>query len=243
MMDVERNDVNISKLFNWGRVYEVTNSDNEVEALVYMKVLGDADVNKARVHAIRKSADLRRKLSDLNSDERVIFIKPMDALELEDLYNLITVFSMREISNDAYKNVNVKKPVPPKSNASLAKMEKYQKEVDEYPGLFREAVEKQMKVEVDKLLKVLKTESKESLYKRYVSTLTDELCEQEALNSYRNIEVYLGCYKDDEYKELFFSSFDEYDNLPAEVKADFRAAYDRLDIRVDELKKLREATR
>jgi hypothetical protein len=56
------------------------------------------------------------------------------------------------------------------------------------------------------------------------------------------MELYLGCYKDDGYKERFFSSFEEYDNLDTQVKADFRAAYEKLDMRADELKKLREAT-
>jgi hypothetical protein len=242
MIEVERNDVDISRLFNWGRKYDITNAEGEVQATVYMKLMGDADVNVARVHAIRKSADLRRKLLDLTSDERVVFIKPIDALEMEDLLNLITVFSMREITGEAYKNVQVRKPVAPKSNANLAKMEKYQKEVDEYPALFRAAVEKQMQSEVAKLKVQLKTETHESLYKKYVATLTDELCEQEALNSYKNIEVYLGCYKDDSYKERLFASFEEYDNIPTEMKNEFRSAYDKLDIRVDELKKLRAAT-
>lgn len=242
MIEVEKNDVDISKLFNWGRKYEITDSEGAVQATVYMKLMGDSDVNIARVHAIRKSADLRRKLQDSKSDENVIFIKPMDAIAMEDLLNLITVFSMREITAEAYKNTSVKRPVQPKSNASLAKMEKYQKELDDYPALYRAAVEKQMKSEVDKLKAQLKTESHEALYKRYVSTLIDELCEQEALNSYKNIEVYLGCYKDENYKERFFSSFEEYDNIPTEMKNEFRNAYDKLDIRVDELKKLRAAT-
>lgn len=241
-MEIEKNDVDISRLFTWGRAYEVVNSDGKTEAVVYMRLLGDADINRARVHALRKSADLRRKLMDVNSDEHISFIKPIDAMEVEDLYNLITVFSMRQITNDCYKNVQIKRPTPPKSNASLAKMEKYQKEVDDYPKLFKAAVEKQMQAEVAKLKKSLESESKETLYKKYISTLIEELCEQEALNAYRNMEIFLGCYKDDEYKERFFPSFDEYDNLDTQIKNDFRAAYERLDIKMDELKKLREAT-
>jgi hypothetical protein len=242
MLQVEKNDVEISKLFTWGRIFEVVNSENEVEARIYMRLLGDADANRARVHALRKSAELRRKLLDESSDERMSFIKPFDSMEVEDLQNYVVVFSMREITNDAYKNISVPKPKPPKSNASLAKMEKFQREVDDYPTQFKNAVEKQMQKEVAKLKKSLETDSKEVLYKKYMNTLIDELCEQEAINAYRNMELYLGCYKDSEYTEKFFPSFEVYDNLDTQVKLDFRAAYERLDIKTDELKKLREAT-
>lgn len=242
MVEIEKNDVDIQKLFTWGRVFEVVNSEDEVQALVYMRLLGDADVNKARVYALRKSAELRRKLMDTNSDERITFITPVESFEIDELVNRIILLSMREITNECYKNVKVKKPVAPKSSASLAKMEKYQEEVDNYPKLFKDAVEKQMKVEMDRLRKSLESQTKEYLYKKFTNTLIDELCEQEAINAYRNMEIFLGCYKDDDYKEHFFSSFDEYDNLDTQIKLDFRAAYERLDVKMDELKKLREAT-
>jgi hypothetical protein len=241
-MEVEKNDVDISALFTWGRVFEVTNQEGNVESLVYMRLLGDADVNKARVHALRKSAELRRKLMDEDSDERLAYIKSIEELSLEDLKNYIIVLSMREITNASYKNIKVKKPVQPKSDASLAKQEKYQAELDEYPAKVRDAISVQMKKEVEALRETLASETKEGLYKKYVTTSIVELCEQEAINSYRNIEVYLGCYKDDEYKERYFSSLEEYDNLNTQVKIDFRAAFERLDIKMEELKKLREAT-
>jgi len=243
-MEIEKNDVDISKLFVWGRVFEVVGEDGKPEALVYMRLLGDADANRARVFAVRQSAELRRKLLDLNSDERIVFVKSIEEVSEEDLRNLIIAYSMREITNNAYKSIKVKKPTPPKSNASLSKMEKYQKEVDDFPTQFKDAVEKHMRKEVDKALKLLEYEDKESLYKRYTNALIDELCEQRAMESYRNMELYLGCYKDDTYAldKRFFSSYDEFDNMSLEVKSEFRAAYDKLDIKPDELKKLREAT-
>ncbi len=56
------------------------------------------------------------------------------------------------------------------------------------------------------------------------------------------MELYLGCYKDPDYVERFFSSFEQYDNLDSKIKSDFRAAYDKLDVRMEDIKKLREAT-
>jgi hypothetical protein len=227
-MNVEKNDVDISRLFNWGKVFEITNSSGESEALVYMKLLGDADVNRARVYALRKSAEMRKELSDPNSDIRWATIRQIDVLSEEDLVNYILIFSMREITNDALRTVDIPSPKPPKSNSKLATLEKYQKEVDEYPAKKADAVNKYIQKEVEKLKKFLLSETKEVLYKKYVNTLIDEFCEREALKAYGDMECYLGCFKDDEYKEHFFSSFEEFDNLDEKQKV--------------ELKKLREAT-
>lgn len=241
-MSVEKNDVDISKLFVWGTKYDIVNGKDEIEATVWMRILGDADVNKARVHALRKSFELRKKLKDADSVERLIYVREIDDMTEEELVNYIIAFSMRDIGNNAHKEVKVKRPTQPKSDASLEKMEKFQKEVDEYPGKVKEAINKYMQSEVEKLRKSFDGASKEALHKKYEKLLVEEFAEQEALNAYREMELYLGCYQDEEYKKKFFSSFEEYENTDSKVKSDFRAAYDRLDVRMDELKKLREAT-
>jgi hypothetical protein len=56
------------------------------------------------------------------------------------------------------------------------------------------------------------------------------------------MQVYLGCFKDDEYKEHFFEKFEDYENLLSEQKALIRQAYNSLNIGTDDLKKLREVT-
>lgn len=241
-MNPEKNDVDISRLFKWGKVYDILNSEGETEALVFMKLLGDADVNRARVHALRKSAELRKELSDTNSDLRWATIRQIDVLSEEDLINYVLVFSMRDITNRALKEVNIPLPKPPKSNAKLSTLEKYQREIDEYPAKKAEAVNKIIQREVNQLKKYLQTEPKETLYKQYVNTLIDEFCEREALKAYADMECYLGCYRDDEYQERFFSSFEEFDNLEERQKDEFKAAYSKLGIGMEDLKKLREAT-
>lgn len=241
-MVVEKNDVDISRLFQWGRVFEVVTGKDKVEALVYMRILGDADSNKARVYALRKSAELRRNLNTDGTDENMVLIRSIDEMEEQDLINYIGLFSLREIRNNGFKEVRIPRPVQPKSNASLAKMEKYQQEVDEYPGKLQKALEKYMKKELDALKKSLEGKSKEELYKEYKSSLINDLCEHEALRAYNDMAVYLGCYTDDTYSTRFFESFDKFDNLDTDLKNKFKAAYQSLEIPQDELKKLRAAT-
>lgn len=241
-MEYEKNDVDISKLFDWGRVFVLENSDGKEEGLIYMKLLGDADVNRTRVYALRKSAELRRKLRDPNSDERLAAIKDIEDLSIDDIINYILVFSTREITQNAVKEVNVPAPKMPKSTAKLEVLEKYQQQLDAYNEKRKTAVDKYVQKEVKKLVEGLKSESKEVLYKKYEELLIQEFCEQAAFHAYEDMQVYLGCYKDDEYKEHFFKDLEEYDNLLAEQKALIRQAYNSLNIGTDDLKKLREVT-
>jgi hypothetical protein len=241
-MDYEKNDVDISRLFSWGRVFILEGKDGQEEGIIYMRLLGDADVNRARVYALRKGAELRRKLHDKNSDERLSAIKDFEDMEIEDIVNYILVFSMREITNSAIKEIQIPAPKQPKSNAKLEKLEKYQADIDSYNDRKKEAINKYIKKEVDKLKTMLLTESKEALYKKYEKSLIEEFCEQEAMRAYDDMQIYLGCYRDDTYKEKFFEAFEQYDNLLVEQKALIRQAYNTLNIGMDDLKKLREVT-
>lgn len=243
---VEKQDVDISKIFNWGRAWEIIDprSDDEVVTVVYMKLLGDADLGRARVYALRKSAELRRKLKDENSDERIAWVKSIDEVDYDDLVNLIIVFSQREISLKAKDKARIATPKPPKSNAKLEKLEKFQKEVDEYPEKRRQALAKAIEEEIEILRKSLEGRSKDELYKLYVRLLTDEFCEREAIVAFEDMQTFLGCYTDDTYKadKRFFNDFEEFDNLEPTVKTQFKDAYRSLDIELSELKKLRQAT-
>jgi hypothetical protein len=241
-MTLEKNDVDISRLFIWGKKFEIYDDTREETIPVYMRLLGDADVNRARVHALRKSRELRLKLQDPNSDESLIYIKSISEMAEQELVSYIVMFSLRDITNRAYRDVKVEKPKMPKSDAALKKMEKFQKEIDDFPARFDKAVKEFIKKETDALRAKLEKETKEVLYKKYVELLADEFCEQEALRAYRDMEMYLGCYRDEHYSERFWDSFGQFENLDTGYKQLFRTAYETLDIKMDELKKLREAT-
>jgi len=242
---VEKNDVDLTKIFSWGRVFEIIDPrDESREALVYMKLLGDADLGRARVYALRKSAELRRKLKDEDSDERVAWIRSIDEVTVDDLMNLIIIFSGRELSQTAKDKVKLPVPKPPKSNAKLEKMEKFQQEVDDYPEKRKKAIAEAIENEILNLKKNLSSKSKEELYREYVRLLVDEFCEREAIVAFEDMQVYLGCYNDDTYKadNRFFADFEEFNNLEPTVKTQFKDAYRSLDIELSELKKLRRAT-
>lgn len=239
---VERNDVDINKLFGWTGVFEIINNKDEVEGLVYMRLLGDADVNRARVFAVRKSAEFRKKLRDPESDEYITTIKDYDIITKAELINYNVMFSIRDIRNQAMKEVNVKKPKEPKSDASLEEIEKFQAEVDAFPDKVKESLDSYMEKKLEKLRETLSKKDKKTLYEDYKVLIANELCEMVASRAFKDMEIYLGCYTDDTYETKFFKSFEQFDNLDTSVKESFRAAYNRLSFSMDELKKLREAT-
>jgi hypothetical protein len=242
MTQVEKNDVNISQLFTWGKKYEIVDKDDKVVYTLYMRLLGDADLNKTRVYALRKSQELRKKLRDVNSDERLLYVKDQEDMSKEELVYNIAALSMREINKRAAREVSVPRPKAPKSDAGLEKMEKYQAEIDNYPKKYNEALHKFIKGEVDRLKKTLDGMGEDELYKMYIRMLIDEYCELEAFNAYREMELYLGCYQDEGYTQPAWDSFEKFQNFDADMKAQIRAEYEKLDINMDELKKLREAT-
>ena len=60
--------------------------------------------------------------------------KDKEEVSKEDLINLNVLLSNREILQNLYKRINIKKPKQPKSDAPLEDLEKYQKEIDEFPA-------------------------------------------------------------------------------------------------------------
>jgi hypothetical protein len=234
--NVEFNDVNIAPLFSWSREFEVVWDD--VSVPVFMRILGDADMNRARVAALRKSAELRKKLKDTNSDERIAFIKDIDDLEVEQLIAVITVFSMRDLSQKALTKLKIKAPKQPRSDAKTSAHEKYQAEVDSYPDRRQKEIRELLEREVESMKKSLETEPKEVLYKKYVDTMIDEMCEREQLREFKDQCCYYGSYKNVELTDRLFSSFEEFANLPSELKEQFVVEYSKMELHGDDLKKL-----
>jgi hypothetical protein len=237
MIPVEKNEVDIAPLFSWHKEFEIKDEEGNVLDKVYVRILGDSDMNKTRVQALRRSAELRKKLRDSNSDERVAFILNIEEMETEQLLNLIAVLSMRDISQEAMKKVKPKLPKAPKGSSSLEKQEKYQEDIDSYPKFREKEIKKAIEKEVYKLRDALSRESKEFLYSKYVSLITNELCEQELNLAFKELCSYYGTFKDNDLKERYFSSFEEFSNLPSSIKGQFMAAYQSLELFGDELKK------
>lgn len=238
-MDIETNDVDISKLFHWGDKFELSDKYGNPVLTVHMRLVGDAELNRSRVFAIRKSAELRKKLKDINSEEYMAFIQDV---EDDGLIDLILMFKVREFTQQASRMIKPKLPKEPKSDADLEDLERYQEEVDTYADRrFKEIAEEVERMSND-ARKLLEKESVEWLRKEYKRLLINEFCEQEMVQRFKESCAFYGTFKDADYKVRLFESFEQFDNLPSEIKTQLLDNYSMLEINIDSLKKSLEAT-
>ncbi len=233
----ERNDVDISKLFQWGKQVIIKDKQGNDFFTCYLRLVGDAELNRARIFALRKSAELRRKLKEKDTEERLAFVADFESVDKERLIQLIIYLSSREISMRAVENIDIPFPKEPPDDATLEEQEKYQKEIDDWPRIREDKIKAFIEAEMKKMESSLQEKSKEDIYKVYEDSAIADLCENEMANKFRQMCVFLGLYRDEKFKERMFNDFDTFDNLFPEFKQQFLEEYIRLELSTDELKK------
>jgi len=237
MNDIEKNDVDIKKLFEWSDVVTIFSKRGDPIQDFYIKVVGEADWNRARVWALRDSAELRKKLKIKDSDERVAFIQEREDATKEVLVEYILMLSMRDYTNEAVDNISLPYPVAPKSTATLEEQEIYQAKIDKYAEIREEKIRKEILKVVDReRQKFLEMKIKE-LHTYYETITVNELCRNELNEKFLAYCTYLGTYKTDKLEERAFSSFEELANIPSHVKTQLMNKYAELDMTSDTLKK------
>jgi len=241
-MNVEKNDVDISKLFNWGTVFEYGLPDAEIKDLIYMRLVGDEDMNRARVYALRNSRLKRRTLLDDSTDDNIALIPESGEYTVEQLLNMIAMFSMRDITRDAVRQVKVKIPKSPSEDAPLEEQEEYQYRLDSYNTKLESKRLKFVNKKISEIKDRLKSIPEDEIYTTYRKKLVDEFCEVESLNSLKEALVYFGTFRNSDYTDKYFDSIEQIRNLPSKVKIQFITAYQSIEIGGEELKKLRGAT-
>lgn len=231
MITPEANDVDISKLFNYKKAVEIGGLK------VYLRLVGDAELNIARVKALRASAEMRKKLKDKNSDEYLAYIGDREFLNRDQLITMILVLKTKEFADDASKEVNVPFPSEPSEEATLEEQENYQQIVDSYVDRVRKEVSEYINNRIEKEKENLEKLSDDELFSIYESLQINQICENEMIRVFMEYCTYFGSYQDKKYTKRLFKSYDEFSNLPKEVKEKFLEEYNSLSIEPDELKK------
>jgi len=237
MKEIEKNDVDVSKLFKWSKEYSIVDTQGNDLLKVFIRLVGDAEVNRARTFALRKSAEFRRKLHEQDSDERLAFIPELDLLDDAVLIESVLLEWAREFSQDAIRNLEMTLPVEPHSEATLEEQEKYQKEVDSWPARREALIRKYMEDRLESKRNELKELDVNLIYSEYIKLLINRLCENEMVLAYRKMCTYFGCYKNNKFKERVFESFEEFDNSSTEIKNQLMDSYLSLEIDGEDLKK------
>jgi len=237
MQSVDKNDVNISKLFVWKKRYDIEGINGEDKLSVWIRVVGDADLNKARVYALRKSAELRKAFKEDDSYARLIYLSDMSDIPEDNIIQLILVASATYVTRQALEVVQTPYPVEPNSDADLELMEKFQSEVDGWAQKRNDDLKKYIEEQLEKIEKELKSKTKDELVKEYEKLVIASACENEMIKSFREMCVFYACYLDENLTEHLFQNFEDFENLPEFYKKQFVDLYREVEINTDELKK------
>lgn len=233
---IEKNDVDISRLFVWSKEVVLSGLKGK-DIKVYVRLLGDADVNRSRVASLRRSAEFRRALKDPNSDEHLAFIPDSDEIGSEGFVESVIIYNMRDLTKRAMKGAVIPSPKDPGSDATTEQLEKFQKEVDEYPKVRESEIRKKLESLIEEYRKELSEKSEEELYKLFSMAIIAELCEQELLQRFKEYCVFFGTFSDKKLTKRFFNDFSEVEDLPKEIKNILIDAYSSLEVESEILKK------
>ena len=217
-MDIEKNDVDLSKLFLWNREVEIKDDLDVVIKRVWMRLIGDADLNRARVASLRESSKIREALKNKNSDEHMAYVTPIKFTESENIIAGIKLLTISDYSDEARNSVISRFPVEPKSDASLEEQEKYQKSVDNFPETWGKEIEKEIR-KIDKREIVrFAAMSEEDLKKEYITKLINYICASIMNSTFHSYSTYFGTYEDEKFRRRAFRSYDDYSNISPKLK-------------------------
>lgn len=243
MESIDKNDVNIEKLFGWKGSFDLKDEDGQIITKVYMRLLGDSDINRTRVYALRESANFRKLLKNKESDEFIALLSSAEFFSLEQLIDTIAAVKIREFAQEAVNELIMVVPNEPSDGASLEELERYQEEIDNYPKERAKQLKDMIDQKIENFKKTLQNKSfNELLEKEYYPLATNTLCETKMIDAFKDMCVFLGTYKNSECTIRFFKNVEEFNNLQSNIKSQLKDFYLSLEIGTEELKKLPEAT-
>lgn len=237
MISPEKNNVDISKLWNWNEKTIIFGVDGIEEIEVYIRLVGDADWNIARVKSLRASAELRKKLNDPESDEHYAYIPIKESVNKDGLVHMLLALEIHELRDQIIKDMTMPFPTEPKADAGLEALEKYQEEVDKFEDTRQAEIKKRLEKALEKKKAQYEKIPFDRLFDDYIINLTNQLCREELNRTFLEYSTYFGTYKDAEFKERYFESFEQFDNVPTMIKEQLMNRYADLDVQMYELKK------
>jgi hypothetical protein len=242
LIDIEKNDVDISKLFAYKKEITLLIPGTSDEVTFYQRVVGDEDNNKARVYALRESGKLRSKLNDRKWEDRVAYVPDISKVLKDDLVEITLGLIMQDLSMQALNETTLKEPKQPKGDATLEEQEEYQEAIDNYKKEFNEKVTKTLGEKVEEKRKLFSKFTKDELVKMYGGALIDQHCQERFGRAYLEQATFYGTYVDKEYTTRAFKTFEDFKNAPSNLKDALTRAYSDIQLGGVALKKLRGVT-
>jgi hypothetical protein len=227
---MEQSDL-IAKLFTWSHELHLTGLMNTEVLTVYQRLVGDLDIQKARMTALRYSRELRVQLRDENSDAYVVYLSPVHDLDRDSITTLIMIDNVLPIRSKIEKDFYYVEPKEPDSDeATTEDFEEYAKKWASWEKEREDLLNKKLVKAMDDLKAELDAKSSEELFRQAKQVRLESLCDQELKTKFIEMCTWLGTYSDKNYKQRLFPSFNEFLSQPENLKTQLLNGYAELEM-------------
>ena len=232
----------IENLFRWNRETPIVDTKGVQIGKVYQRLCGDADIQKARITALRYSRELRIKLKNKDSDEYLAYVDGYNDLNKEQLTDLILFNEIMTIREKVEKDFNFPFPKEPDEEGTTEDWEQYQELQDTYESRRLDKLNEKLTKEIQYRREELSANSMEFLQEAVILTKISGLCENELKVRFMEMVTYLGTFRDKKMKKRAFSSFTDFLDAPDILKNQLMEGYNSLEISSINLKEFQEIT-
>jgi hypothetical protein len=222
---------------------KIITDDKNQPVTVFLRIIGDDDLDASYKAGRIASARLRKALRDPSSDEYLERIDPIKVEEDRDsLIDIIKTSRGSNITSEARSAID--RPELPKIEEfavdpdapTLEEQEKLDAAIEESESGYLQAIGK---YEADRML-VIEAELKDKSIEELRDIATEEasniIALSEFLSEILDQKVWRGCYTDKARKERAFDSIQEWRSTDAAIREQLIEAYIKLEQDPDELK-------
>jgi hypothetical protein len=231
--------MDISKLFKWKKEYTIVgvngepllNSEGE-EIRVYLRVIGDNDLDRARKYALQQT----RKLRASYQKDSAQVLPDFDEFSVEELATLIVLNEASTIYKEAERETTIKFPTN-KDTFDIEDAENYVKERDEYFENLVVKVDEEAQKLLNQRMEYYKNLSHEDLKSRAEKSYINKIIEGDLSKLSNDAILYFSVYEDEECTKKIFESIDDVRNAAPMLKEQLYTEYSKLVLTDLDLKK------
>lgn len=219
----------MKKLFRWRKEIQFE------DVHFYLRIVGDQVVEDARQAALLASRKMRKALRDQDSDMYLLHIDPIKDFTDEELQTTLVILASQDVMTDYVQNTPRPIVAPLPDNPTLEQQEQHQAALEEQEQMYIESMKTYIEDWRQTYAGTLKQRPREFVEKQYARHRTDRVCENVFSQEFQDRLVAASIYSSDTYKTRMFT-YEEYRDLPGEVRTVLEDAYKGMVITPDDLK-------
>jgi len=231
--------MDISQLFKWKTEYTLVGLNKEPLSdelgnpiKVYLRIIGDNDLDIAKRYALKES----KKLREQYKKEYAEVLPDFEEFTQEELAALLVMNEASMIYKQAERDTEVKYPTNTES-LFLEDEENYSDKVATYFDELVLKIDENAQKILDQRKNYYATLARDNLLKKVIRSYIDKIVESDMVKIYNDAILAFAVYKDSDCTERVFSDIDEVRNATQLLKEQLYAEYSKLVISDTDLKK------